>query len=195
MSNGRLSGPRHGRDVMIKINGTIDAAWFGRIAILTACTVLAAFPARAQTPPAGATAPAQTHAGSPGGLSLVPFENAYVVSFYGFDACGDQLAGRIFRKALTERVMNCPFSDEAKAKFQKWSVLQRRKASQEIAKLVEANGGGLPVKLDGMSNTCHEQRTSPEYTALHDKIDRYDEGLLPANGLIPEGCDATSISP
>jgi hypothetical protein len=128
-------------------------------------------------------------------LSILPFQNAYVVSFYGFDACGDQLAGRIFRKALTERVMTCPFSDDAKARFKKWSVVQRRWASEQISKLVEANGGGLPVKLDGMSTTCHEQRTSPAYTAMHDKLDRYDEGLLRADAVIPEACDAKSIAP
>jgi hypothetical protein len=64
-----------------------------------------------------------------------------------------------------------------------------------MTQLVEQNGGGLPVKLDGMSNTCREQRSSPDYIAFRSKLQQYDDGLIHADAIVPQPCDAASISP
>jgi hypothetical protein len=49
-----------------------------------------------------------------------PFEIGYGMSFYDFDACGDSEAGRIFRRAIIEKFDLCPFSPQARAKFEQW---------------------------------------------------------------------------
>lgn len=46
------------------------------------------------------------------------FEVAYALSFSEFDECGDSEAGRIFRRAVIERFEHCPFSPEARVRFQ-----------------------------------------------------------------------------
>lgn len=45
------------------------------------------------------------------------FDKAYAASFPEFDACGDGIAGRIYRNALTAKLRRCPFSAEAKKGF------------------------------------------------------------------------------
>ncbi len=157
--------------------------------------LLASAAAHAQLPPPSA-APAQA-APAPAasaGLSLQPFETAYATSFYGFDACGDQVAGKTFRSALLEKLDACPFSPEARQHFRQWSAAQRKQSSQAMGRLVAENGG-LPVKLEGMTQTCHEQRNSPDYLAVRDKLDQYAQGLLRAEALLPQGCDAPVIAP
>src|SRR4051794_10728092 len=54
------------------------------------------------------------------------FDRAYAASFYEFDACGDGLAGRIYRNALVEKLKQCPFSAPAKQRFQIKAAAQRR---------------------------------------------------------------------
>ncbi len=122
------------------------------------------------------------------------FQTAYATSLYGFDACGDQLAGRIFRNALAEKFAACPFSAEARAHFRQWATAQRAKSSRFMSQLVEQNGG-LPVKLDGMTLTCHEQRASPDYLAFRAKLESYAKGEISADALLPAPCDAPVIAP
>jgi hypothetical protein len=122
------------------------------------------------------------------------FDNAYAASFYQFDACGDGIAGRIFRRALVEKLRQCPFSAEARARFLARSTAQRRKSSQMLAKLIEDHGG-LPMRLDGMTRTCREQIDSPEYQAVRLRLDRYAAGNAAPDTVIPQACDATEITP
>ena len=141
--------------------------------------------------PAVAQSSATTPATRP---SLKAFQNAYATSFYGFDACGDQLAGRMFRDALNAKLARCPFPAEARAQFRRWSAAQRARSADARDKLIEEHGG-LPVQLEGMTNTCHEQRSSPAYVALRDKLERYRQGEIGIDAVIPEPCDADTIAP
>lgn len=126
--------------------------------------------------------------------STAAFENAYAASFYEFDACGDGLAGRIYRNALVAKLRQCPFSAEAKQRFQLYSAAQRRKSSQMMAKLIE-NNGGLPVRLEGMTRTCREQIDSPEYRAVRSRLDEFATGKSGPNEVVAQPCDAGEITP
>jgi hypothetical protein len=132
--------------------------------------------------------------GAPNLEQTAAFEQAYGLSFYVFDACGDGLAGRVWRRALTERLAQCPFSTEAKERFARRSTAQRLKSSKAIQGMIDEHGG-LPVRLDGMSQTCHEQMDSPEYRSLRARLDRYAAGQSPLSEVITAPCDATTIVP
>jgi hypothetical protein len=122
------------------------------------------------------------------------FEKAYAASFYQFDACGDDIAGRTYRSALVARLKQCPFSAAAKARFLARAAAQRRKSSEQMNKLIETNGG-LPVRLAGMTRTCHEQMDSPEYRALRSRLDAFSAGKLKADAVVGQPCDAADIEP
>jgi hypothetical protein len=122
------------------------------------------------------------------------FDKAYAASFYQFDACGDGIAGRIYRSAVTARLKQCPFTDEAKKRFQVRSALQRQKSSQAMAKLIEDNGG-LPMRLEGMTRSCHEQMESPEYRAVRSRLDDFSAGKVGPDAVVPQPCDAAEITP
>jgi hypothetical protein len=122
------------------------------------------------------------------------FEQAYGLSFYVFDACGDGLAGRIWRRALVERFDQCQFSPEARAKFKRRSTAQRVKASKAIQGMIEEHGG-LPIRLDGMSQTCREQQDSAPYQTLRSRLEAYDDGAMTSAALITAPCDAGTITP
>jgi len=122
------------------------------------------------------------------------FDRAYAASFYEFDACGDGLAGRIYRNALVEKLKQCPFSAPAKQRFQIKAAAQRRKSSQVMAKLIEDNGG-LPTRLEGMTRSCHEQMDSPEYRLVRSRLDEYSAGKLASEAIVAQPCDAAEITP
>ncbi len=122
------------------------------------------------------------------------FDQAYAASFYTFDACGDGVAGRLYRNALQARFAQCPFSDAARTRFRQRAVLQRRKSSAMMEKLIEDNDG-VPFKLEGMSMTCREQRSTPVYTALRAQLEQYAAGAAPAQSVIPDSCTATAFTP
>jgi hypothetical protein len=122
------------------------------------------------------------------------FDRAYAASFYYFDACGDGIAGRVYRKALAEKLTQCPFSPDATKRFQIRSAAQRRKSSQVMAKLIEDNGG-LPVRLEGMTRTCREQIDSPEYRQVRGELDAYAAGKAGPDAVVAQPCDAAEITP
>ncbi len=140
-------------------------------------------PASAQAPPAG---PALEHPEA--------FEQAYAISTYMFDACGDPLAGRMFRRALAERFAQCPFTPEARSRFQRRTRIQQAKSRQIMEELIETHGG-LPVQLEGMSRTCHEQQADAGYRAFRERLDQYTQGGLAAGAVIAAPCDASEIMP
>jgi hypothetical protein len=133
---------------------------------------------------ARADEPAQTSA----------FEAAYAASFYQFDACGDGLAGRAYRQALSQKVAQCPFPADIKKRFVLRAAAQRKKSGEMMTKLIE-DTGGLPVRLDGMTRTCREQMQSPEYQAIHARLDEFSAGKSGPDSVIPEACDAAEITP
>jgi hypothetical protein len=148
-------------------------------------------PALALLLPLASTA---SHAQTPALERTDAFERSYATSFYGFDACGDSLAGRLYRKALVERFGQCPFSDQARKTFQQRTLAQRLKSSKAISRMIEQHGG-LPMRLDGMTTTCREQQVSAEYVAVREKLERFARGEMSAADLLPETCDAESIAP
>ena len=142
--------------------------------------------------------PATVNADDAPGLALLEqtdaFERAYAASYYRFDACGDELAGRTYRNALVEKLAQCPFSAAAKARFKMRSAAQRHKSREVIAKIIEDNGG-LPVRLDGMTRTCREQMEDFEYRSVLDRLNTFSAGKLDAATVIPGPCDAVEITP
>jgi hypothetical protein len=122
------------------------------------------------------------------------FETAYAASFYEFDACGDGLSGRSYRRALSEKVAQCPFPADLKKRFVLRAAAQRQKSAKAMAKLIEDNGG-LPVRLDGMTRTCREQSETPEYQAIRARLDAFSEGKIGVDGVVPAACDAAEVSP
>jgi hypothetical protein len=122
------------------------------------------------------------------------FETAYAASFYEFDACGDGLSGRSYRRALSEKVAQCSFPADVKKRFVLRAAAQRQRSAKVMAKLIEDNGG-LPVRLGGMTRTCREQSETPEYQAIRARLDGYSAGKIGVDGVVPAACDAAEISP
>ena len=141
-------------------------------------------PAAAQAPPAPAAPPLN---------DTRAFDYANALSYYGFDGCGDGLNGRIYRQALAAKFAQCQFSPEARSAFTQRSRLQARKSRSAIQHVIDEQGG-LPVKLEGMDRTCHEQSASADYQALGAKLQRFAAGELPAEAVFPQPCDATDLT-
>ena len=122
------------------------------------------------------------------------FEASFTTSFYSFDACGDGLAGQLYRQALLEKFKNCPFLPAARARFLQRSKAERAKASDAIKAMIDQHGG-MPMQLDGMAVTCHGQHADAGYQAFRSKLDQYGRGVLPADAVVPQPCDASEIAP
>ncbi len=133
-------------------------------------------------------------AGDIASSATAAFRQAYAASFYQFDACGDSLAGRIYRNALSARLKQCPFPAEAKAQFQTWAKAQARRSGDAIRTLIDDNGG-MPIRLVGMTRTCREQIESPEYRAVRDRLDTFAAGKSGAEAVVPQQCDTDAIAP
>ena len=142
----------------------------------------------------GSAAVAQPSPGGPALSHPEAFERAFATSSYTFDACGDPLAGRLFRRALAERFAHCPFTAEAQSRFRQRTRIQQEKSRRMIADMVETHGG-LPMRLDGMAMTCHEQQADGNYRKLRERLDQYARGDLPAEAVIVAPCDAPEITP
>ena len=122
------------------------------------------------------------------------FERGFATSLYVFDACGDPLAGRMFRRALAERVAQCPFSPEARARYARRTRLQQAKAREAMRSMVESRGG-LPMRLDGMAHTCHAEQNSEAYQILRGKLQAFDAGRADAAAVVGSACDAEDVMP
>ncbi len=122
------------------------------------------------------------------------FERAFAVSTYSFDACGDSLGGRLYRRALVEKFAHCPFTPAARSRFQQRSRAEFAKNRDTMASMIEEHGG-LPVQLDGMPMTCHEQQASDGYKQFRSALEQYAQGSLSAEAIITAPCDAPDIAP
>jgi hypothetical protein len=122
------------------------------------------------------------------------FEYANAMSYYGFDACGDGLGGRLYRQALAAKFAQCPFSPDARAALAQRERLQARKSRAAIQHVIDEQGG-LPVQLEGMTRTCHAQAATPEYQALTASLQRFASGEASVDAVIPQPCDAPSLVP
>jgi hypothetical protein len=122
------------------------------------------------------------------------FEHGFAVSLYLFDACGDPLAGRMFRRALAEKFAHCPFSPDARARYLSRTRAQQAKMRRTLEAMIETRGG-LPVQLDGMAMTCHQQQASDDYRQLRGRLEAYVQGGLTADAIIAAPCDAPDMAP
>jgi hypothetical protein len=122
------------------------------------------------------------------------FEHGFAVSLYQFDACGDPLAGRMFRQALAERFARCPYTAAARERFARRSRAEEAKVRRTLAELVEREGG-LPRQMAGMTESCHAQQASPAYRAFRGRLEAYALGAAPAEAILPAACDARDILP
>ncbi|MGI4945733.1 MAG: hypothetical protein ACRYHQ_35095 [Janthinobacterium lividum] len=122
------------------------------------------------------------------------FEHSFADSYYTFDACGDGLAGRIYRRALQERFAACPFTPAARTRYGARLRAQAAKSRQAIEDMIEQRGG-LPVQLEGTNATCHAQEADEGYRKLRSQLLAYSAGSLPATAVLPSTCDADAIGP
>jgi hypothetical protein len=122
------------------------------------------------------------------------FERAFAVSSYSLDACGDSLGGRLYRRALVEKFAHCPFSPAAQSRFRQRTRAQQAKTRDAMESMIEQHGG-LPMQLDGMPMTCHEQQASDGYKQFRSLLEQYAQGSLPAEAVIAAPCDAPDIAP
>ena len=126
--------------------------------------------------------------------STEAFERSAAESYYTFDACGDGLAGRLYRRALAERFAACPFAPAARARYGQRLQAQGAKARTAIQGIID-NQGGLPVQLGGLSETCHAQWADEGYGRLRHRLLQYAAGDLPATAIVAAPCDAPQITP
>ena len=63
-----------------------------------------------------------------------------------------------------------------------------------MAKLID-DSGGLPMRLQGMTRSCHEQMDSPEYRAIRSRLDDFAAGKVGPDAVVPQPCDAPEITP
>jgi hypothetical protein len=122
------------------------------------------------------------------------FERSFAESFYTFDACGDGLAGRIYRRVLQDRFAACPFTPAARTRYSARLRAQGAKSRRAIEDMIEQRGG-LPVQLEGMNATCHAQEADEGYRCLRTQLQVYSARSLPATAILPSACDADAIGP
>ena len=46
-----------------------------------------------------------------------------------------------------------------------------------------------------MPDTCHEHQSSPSYVQLRDRLNKYSEGLVNFDEIIPGDCEAEVFTP
>ncbi len=120
------------------------------------------------------------------------------MSFYDFDACGDPEAGRILRSAIVEKLEHCPFSPEAKAKFEAWRVVT---VEQLLSQLL-SNQDGAPVgppevtepAPDGAPMTCERYRSTQRYLKRRADLLRYAKREITVDQLLGDDCPSGPAS-
>lgn len=126
-----------------------------------------------------------------------PFEVAYGLSFYDFDSCGDSEAGRILRSALIEKLEHCPFTPQAKARFEAW----RLKTAEELLSQVLSNQDGKPVgppevsePANGTPMTCERYRSTPRYVERRADLLRYANREITLDQVLGKDCPSGPAS-
>jgi hypothetical protein len=121
-----------------------------------------------------------------------PFEIGYGLSFYDFDACGDAEAGHILRRAIIEKLERCPFSPEARAKFEEWRL---ETVEGLLSQLLSNQHGSLvgPPEVtepaaDGAPLTCERYRTTQRYLDRRADLLRYAKRDITVDQLLGEDC-------
>ncbi|HEV8389953.1 MAG TPA: hypothetical protein VGQ35_08920 [Dongiaceae bacterium] len=131
-----------------------------------------------------------------------PFEIAYGMSFYDFDACGDAEAGRILRRAIIEKLELCPFSTGAREEFQKWRLETLEDMAMGLWQAhVQGKDPGGPAELyDWQTNpprplmTCSEYRQTPRYLEKRGRLLSYARSEIGVDQAIGEECPSGPAS-
>ena len=117
------------------------------------------------------------------------FRTAFQGSFYGFDVCGDTANGRLYRKALIEKVEHCPFTKDAKADFSQWSGTAEIQSSADIQRYI-AEHDKLPPRLDRRKTACLAEQQNAAYQQALTMLGKYAAGQAKADAVVPDACDA-----
>ena len=123
-----------------------------------------------------------------------PFNQAFALSFFRFDACGDEKYGALFRRALNLRFSKCPFSPEARAAYYHKISLQAEWSRKRLEAMTEENGG-KPMRLPGAEETCRQQLAEPDYVAFRAKLESVSVGTAKLEDVLTFPCDADPITP
>ena len=130
------------------------------------------------------------------------FEIGYGMSFPTFDACGDATIGQAFRRAILEHFAQCPFSADARAKFEAWRV---EELEEMASTLFEIRAAGLnpigPHELYDWSTTpprqimsCAAYRQTQSYLEQRARIERYAMGAISAAEALRMDCPSGPAS-
>jgi hypothetical protein len=122
------------------------------------------------------------------------FKAAFQGSFYGFDVCGDSANGKLYRKALIEKVQNCPFTKEAKSDFGGWAASAEPKGAEEIRRYI-AEHDKLPPRLDRRKLNCIAQQQNDAFKQVLAALSKFAAGEARADDVVPDPCDAAMPKP
>jgi hypothetical protein len=117
------------------------------------------------------------------------FRTAFQGSFYGFDVCGDTTNGRLYRKALIDKVEHCPFTKDAKADFSQWAGTAETQGSADIQRYI-AEHDKLPPRLDRRKANCAAEQQNDAYRQALAMLAKYAAGQAKADAVVPDACDA-----
>ena len=116
------------------------------------------------------------------------FKSAFQGSFYGFDVCGDSANGKLYRKALVDKVGHCPFTKDAKEDFGQWADAAETKDSADIQRYI-AEHDKLPPRLDRRKATCIAEQQNAAYQQVLAMLAKYAAGAAKADAVVPDACD------
>jgi hypothetical protein len=122
------------------------------------------------------------------------FRAAFSASFYGFDVCGDTADGRLYRKALIEKVDHCPFTKDAKAAFHGWAAGAEAQGASDVQRYI-AEHDKLPERLDRMKLNCRAEQTNTDYQKTVKLLGEYASGKAVFDSVVPDACDAKAGTP
>jgi hypothetical protein len=117
------------------------------------------------------------------------FRAAFQGSFYGFDVCGDTANGKLYRKALSEKVQHCPFTKDAKGAFSAWAATAETQGSADIQRYI-AEHDKLPPRLDRRKANCAAEQQNDAYQQALAMLAKYAAGQAKADAVVPDACDA-----
>jgi len=122
------------------------------------------------------------------------FRLAYRMSYFGFDVCGDTADGKLYRKALAEKVEHCPFTPAVKADFRHWSVEADIFGAADVQRYI-AEHDKLPERLDEKRVACRKEQATPAYQKTIALLAGYGKGEVPYDAVVPDACDTKAGGP
>jgi hypothetical protein len=122
------------------------------------------------------------------------FRTAYHMSYFGFDVCGDTTDGKLYRKALAEKVEHCPFTPAAKADFRRWSVETDTNDAADVQRYI-AEHDKLPESLDEKRMACRKEQATPAYQKTIALLADYAKGAIKYDAVVPDACDTKAGTP